>query len=246
MKETSSVKELAKKLGLYNIANSDYEFPKAIPKEKHIDYFVRILQQEQMQRDVKARARRQSNSRLDNEMTFDSFETRAIKGIMQWHVEEFEKLKWLEKMFNVIFIGQAGTGKTHLANAIGNQVIASGKKVYCVNFNELLIWLSETDNKTYRSKLKYIRECSVIVVDEIGYLPITRLQALAFYGFVKECESKVSLVMTTNKEFREWGDLVGDEMLATAIIDRLTHKCQVIGLKGESYRLRFHQNIFQR
>ena len=148
-------------------------------------------------------------------------------------VMELFDLTFLAKHENVIFLGPPGVGKTHLATALAVKACGHGFKVLYTTMDSLISRLKES-----QSKVKPYLTASLIVVDEAGYLPVSAHEAYLFFQFVSARYEKVSTIMTSNKSFIDWQELFGDQVIASAILDRLLHHCRVINIKGHSYRLK--------
>ncbi len=158
-------------------------------------------------------------------------------------VVELFDLTFLAKHENVIFLGPPGVGKTHLAIALAVKACGHGFKVLYTTMDTLIARLKESPNK-----VKPYLTASLVVVDEAGYLPVTAQEAYLFFQFVSKRYEKASIITTSNKSFIDWQELFGDQVIASAILDRLLHHCRVVNIKGHSYRLRgkmFAQQINQ-
>ena len=151
-------------------------------------------------------------------------------------VMELFDLTFVTKHENVIFLGPPGVGKTHLAIALAIKACYHGFKVYFTTMHTLIGKLKES-----QSKGKAYLNSSLVVVDEVGYLPVTTHEAYLFFQFISYRYEKSSTIITSNKSFGDWQELFGDAVIASAILDRLLHHCKVINIKGHSYRLQGHQ-----
>lgn len=150
-------------------------------------------------------------------------------------VMELFDLTFLTKHENVIFLGPPGVGKTHLAIALAIKACWYGFKVYFTTMNTLIAKLKES-----QSKGKAYLNSSLVIVDEVGYLPVNSQEAYLFFQFISYRYEKSSTIITSNKSFIDWQELFGDPVIASAILDRLLHHCKVINIKGHSYRLKEH------
>lgn len=148
-------------------------------------------------------------------------------------VMELFDLTFLARHENVIFLGPPGVGKTHLAIALATKACNHGFKVLFTSMDALIDKLKES-----QSKVKPYRTASLVIIDETGYLPLSAHEAYLFFQFVCARYEKSSTIITSNKSFVDWQELFGDQVIASAILDRLLHHCTVINIKGHSYRLK--------
>ena len=143
-----------------------------------------------------------------------------------------------------MFLGPPGVGKTHLANGIGIEAVNEGYKVIFLNMDQLIKVLKthEVVKKNER-KLKKIRKADLLIVDEVGYLPIKKQEANDFFQIITELYEQTSVVITSNKGFGKWAEIMGDQIITTAVLDRIMHHSEIFNLSGKSYRLENREKI---
>ncbi|MEW6686416.1 MAG: IS21-like element helper ATPase IstB, partial [Candidatus Edwardsbacteria bacterium] len=171
--------------------------------------------------------------------TLDTFDFSFQPSISKKKILELTNLSFIDRKENVIFLGPPGVGKTHLAIAVGVKACEAKYPVLFCTANELIAQLtSSLADRTLNDELKRLTRLPLVIVDEIGYLPIDQLGANLFFQFITSRYEKGSVIITSNKSFSAWGQIFTDSVLATAILDRLLHHANVINIKGESYRLK--------
>jgi DNA replication protein DnaC len=138
-------------------------------------------------------------------------------------------------------LGPPGTGKSHLATALAVEAVRAGKLVYFVALADLVAQLAKAEREgTLRERIRFLCRASLLVVDEIGYLPVTPGGGNLFFQLVNARYEKGAMILTSNRGFAEWGDIFGSPVVATALLDRLLHHAIVIQIEGSSYRMREH------
>jgi DNA replication protein DnaC len=245
MSVINEIQELAKQLHIKSLVNKRFEI---FEEEKpNTEFLLDCLNEEAQFRDERARALRIKQACLPAEKRFDVFDTQAQKGITDRQLKQLKALEWIDGIYNLILIGPPGTGKTHIALSVGNEAVKKGYKVFFSTMNNL-IHILKTQEISQRStaKVKWIKKCDVVIIDEVGYLPVNRGEANLFFSLISALYENSSVVITSNKGFEGWADILGDSILATALLDRLTHKCQVLSFTGKSYRLTHSKKIFEK
>ena len=143
-------------------------------------------------------------------------------------------------------LGPPGVGKTHLAISLAIAAAQNGRRVYYGTLAELITSLEEARAAgTLARRLAVLSHPSLLVVDELGYLPVNQAGAVLFFQLMSRRYECASTVLTSNKSFEEWGEIMGDDVMAAALIDRILHHCHVINIRGNSYRMREHSELWQ-
>jgi DNA replication protein DnaC len=171
--------------------------------------------------------------------TLEQFDFSFQPSIDRKIVRELSGLGFVERCENVIFLGPPGVGKTHLAIALGVKAVEAGYRVMFLTLETLLGRLAraQQENRLERQLQQHVYP-KVLILDEMGYLPMNRTEASLFFRLLTRRYEKASLIITSNKSFVDWGEIFNDQVLATAILDRLLHHATTLNIKGESYRLK--------
>jgi len=184
------------------------------------------------------------SSRLPVIKTLEDFDFSFQPSIQREQIDSLHELGFLERKENVIFLGPPGVGKTHLAISLAIAAAQAGRRVYYGTLVDLITSLEEAKaagRLTHR--LKILTHPALLVVDEIGYLPISPTGAMLFFQLINRRYERVSTVLTSNKGFEDWGGVLGDEVMAAALIDRLLHHCHIVNIRGNSFRMRHHADL---
>ena len=171
--------------------------------------------------------------------TFEQFDFRFQPSIDARQVRELKTLRFAHEASNVILLGPPGVGKTHLAIALSVEAVRGGQSAYFITAHDLVADLGKAAREARLDKrLRVYLAPRVLVIDEMGYLPLDALGATLFFQLVSARYERGSIILTSNKSYGEWGAVFGDPIIATAILDRLLHHSTTLNIRGESYRLK--------
>jgi len=202
-------------------------------------YLLRLTEGELLDREKRAAERRVKEANFPVLKTIDTFDFKAQPSINEQLVRELMRGEYIDKKENVLLIGNPGTGKTHLASALGFSACAHGRKVRFHTVTGLVTELVECREERRLQRLeKQLQRLDLIILDEFGYVPFTKTGAELLFEVVSRAYEHHSLMVTSNLPFEQWSEVFGSERLAGALLDRITHRCHILEANGESYRLR--------
>ncbi len=171
--------------------------------------------------------------------TLEEFELDNVEGISSKQLQTLGSLSFIDRKENIVLMGQSGLGKSHILYALCYKACLAGHSVYQTTCQELMEKLLKAKQQNRLStKIKSLCNLKILAIDEIGYQNLTAEEASLFFQLISKRYEKGTLILTTNKAFGQWGELLGDTAIATATLDRLLHYASVFILKGESYRLK--------
>ena len=206
----------------------------------HLDYLTQLIEGEAALRADRAAARRLQAAHFPVIKTLDSFRWDWPKKINRLQIQDLFRLQFLQDKANVVFLGLVGLGKTHLASALGYAACQQGLNVLFANAIDVINTLSAAQKKgTLKSELRKYTAPSLLILDEVGYLPIDQHGSNLLFQVISARYERGSIVLTTNKAFKQWPTIFnGDSTITAAVLDRLLHHGHLVVLEGSSYRMK--------
>jgi DNA replication protein DnaC len=183
-------------------------------------------------------------ARLSTIKTLAGFDFAFQPSLDRNRIMALAELTFIERCEVVHFLGPPGTGKSHLSVALGVEAVKAGRSVYFLTLADLVGALAKAEREgTLREKIRFFCRPALLIVDEIGYLPVTPGGGNLFFQLVNARYERGAMILTSNRGFAEWGEVFGDPVVATALLDRLLHHAVVVQIEGSSYRLRQHADL---
>lgn len=248
MIQTDNIKQMSKALRLSTLSSRCEAIlhQAQIESPSYQEFLELILTNEINQRKANEEKKRLKQAKLPKDCNLDNFDFNFSAGLTKPQMKLLRELHWIEQTYNVVLVGPSGTGKTYTAAGLVRDAALNGYRAYFITMENLMaiIRLKDLTPKALGQYNKLLK-AHIIAIDDIMLMPIKKDEAVGFFNFINTLHGKCSIVITTNKTPTEWAETLEDEVLASALLDRLLFHCEVIRLSGNSYRMENRKTIFE-
>ena len=241
-----AITEVLKQLRLPTILKNYVTYAKDAEKtdQSYEHYLLSLLREEAINREknrINALIRR---AKFPFVKTMADYQFEERPGLKMKTIHHLTQCHYIDSAHNVCFLGQTGTGKTHLSIALGREACKKGYSVLFFSAAHLVNKLTEAKSELTLSKLQSsLMKANLVIVDELGYLPLSKEGAELLFQFFSDRYEKGSVIVTSNLEFSDWTTFLGDHTMTSALLDRLTHHAEIFTMNGESFRFKHRQKI---
>lgn len=247
MKAQNKISSLCKQLRLSAIGEQVRQLADNAAAEEisYLEFATRLLETEIAHRNQNDMLRKIKLARLPAMHDLQAFDCTQVEGMPPAKLQQLKELNWLDQNFNLVVMGPNGVGKTLLASGLCHHTLQNGYKSYFRTMDQILTILKNRDiSRSAMAEYKKLYKAHLIVIDDIMMIAIARQDANVFFHFINAVHERTSFIITTNKSPKEWAETIGDEVITTALLDRLLYRCEIIKLSGESYRMKHRKTIF--
>lgn len=237
---------LCKELRLPSVAENYLTMARQAEKKAELypDYLRNLLEQELSLRDVNRRRRLLKQAKFPITYTMDTYDFSAVPSLSKQKIVQLAQGDFIREHENIVLVGEIGTGKTHIASALGYAACEAGYKVRFFTAAALINQLIEAQESQTLSRLENsLLKQQLIIIDELGFVPFSQQGAQMLFTFLSQRYQRGSVIITTNLPFTEWTQVFHDERLLGALLDRLTHSCHILEFAAESYRFKHRLSL---
>jgi DNA replication protein DnaC len=212
-------------------------------KASYLDFMELLLEDEYVNRMSNSFSKRLSKSKIDTQKTLDDFDFNYQPDLNKRQIMDIASCRFINENKNIVLMGKPGVGKTHIANAIGLEAIKQGYSVLFLHINDLIdkINAARADG-TISVLMNALLNADLVILDELGFKKLPTESIDGFFELIRKRYEKGSIIITTNRNFEDWGNVFGDYVMASAIIDRIVHHAIIIKINGESFRIKNYKN----
>jgi len=247
MKTIDQIKAYARELNLTSLVPQiEMILEEALREEPtYSDFSLNILEKEILGRRAANLARRTRAAKLPVAHDLEGYDHGFINGISPVQLSQLREMVWLDQKFNLMLTGPSGTGKTYIAGGLCHEALKQGYRGLFRTMDQLTQTIKMKEITTLAAReYKRLLKADLLVIDDIMMFPIDKQMAVGLFQLINQLHEQTSFIITTNKNPKQWAEMLEDEVIATALLDRLLYKCEIIKLSGKSYRLENRKTIF--
>lgn len=247
----NQLKELQTLLKALRLGETAEQLPLLLENAKKNDdtyatFLKNVMNYEKQRREEKKIDRHMKWATFPYHKTLEEFSLHEQKSLSKKQFKQLKELLWIEQLYNLILLGPPGVGKTHLAIGLGIEAINRGYKVIFTTMGELVHTLkTEEITRKSQTRMNRIRKADLLIVDDLMFMAMNQNEANLFFHLINDLYNSASIILTSNRAPKEWGELLGDPAITTAILDRIMHRVEIIHLNGDSYRMKYRSTIFK-
>jgi DNA replication protein DnaC len=253
MDTIKQIKEYARELNLPSLVGTIETLIEDARKDQPLysEFSLSLLEKEINSRRVVNLARRIKTARLPLAHNLDGYDYGFVNGMSPAQLRQLREMIWMDQKFNLMLVGPSGTSKTFIAAGLCFEAIKLGYKGLFRTIDQLVQTIKMKDITALEAReYKKLLTCDLLVIDDIMMFPLDKEVAVGLFQLVNQLHEQACFIITTNKNPKQWAEMLNDEVLASALLDRLLYKCEIIKLKGPSYRLEnrktyFNENLSQ-
>lgn len=248
MKQIEQIKHYADILRLTQTRNAPEQIihKAQIDKPSYAEFMLNLMHREVTHRQKTDLERRMKLARLPKDHNLEKYDFNMANGVTVPQLKQLRELMWLEQNYNLILMGPSGTGKTYIAAGLIHDAVIAGYKAYFTTMEELITVLKMKEmTSSALNTYNRLTKAHLIAIDDIMLFPIKKHEAVAFFNLINHLHEQSSVIITTNKSPKQWAETLEDEVLATALLDRLLYRCEVVKMEGKSFRMENRKTIFK-
>jgi DNA replication protein DnaC len=247
MNSLTQVQDLLKSLRLTETSNIISKLVKEAETNdvSYTTFLLDILTNEKKCREEKLIEKHLKWATFPFHKTLSEFNVDEQQSLSKKQFNQLKELTWTEQLYNLILLGPPGVGKTHLAVGLGIEAINRGYKVTFISMGDVIHTLkTEEITRKSQTRMNRIRNSDLVIIDDLMFMAMDQREANLFFHLINDLYNNASIIITSNKAPSDWGELMGDPSITTAILDRIIHRAEVIHLNGDSYRMKHRTSIF--